>query len=380
MSLSNTNSTASGSYQEMDVIQAEVGIEVNAEEQNLEAKIAAVTLNCDICKKFSTSSFRVYSAHVKKHQQDNDFVVDIALKKQVRSGRVRRKHNIGSRSKKFRLHSTNLTLNAQLSNSQLVLPKTAKLVCPHCKFTADKFSNLSIHVKRKHTNLIQPQSFMCQRCHFSAASRQLLQAHLNELSHYERKCQICNEAFEGNSQYLDHLGLHFSGISVSPIKCSGTENVESKKVSSLHDALKEAALLESEVRTNAASWFFSKGKSRSLPLVQDISPSVFNSSLTSRICSAPSSKTTMMEESDVKMDMQPSVLGAATETEMCIDSVTCNVETQTEGATTGQHGFRKFDTLINSNHPLLVLFFDNIFGRKELTFSHTNFGGILKST
>ena len=324
-------------HQEMDVI--EIGpASTQSVEQQMQAKLAAAKLNCQICGKFSTFSFRTFQSHIRRHQQANEIGPESIHRKLVRSGRVRRKYSVSSRAKRFRLHLTNMSLNAQLNNVQTTSTRSMALVCPHCKFTADKFSNLSIHVKRKHTNLVQTQVFLCTKCHFSAPSRRALQSHLLQMNHYERQCQICNEVFEGNPQYLDHLSLHFSGISVSPVKEQTSEQSSgfnsAAHVSSLHDALKEAALLETEVASN--SHFSSRGKSRSLPLVEDVQRPVFSKSVIAKLCGTNGTTSSKSfsdgkptDDREVTMETQ-ACASAAVEMEMCIDSVACNAETQTE--------------------------------------------------
>ena len=177
------------------------------------ARFAQALLVCQICKKFTTFSYKGFQSHMRKQHAGSIPGESVIGSRRSATGRIKRKLFINS--KKSRPHQKNL--NSTIPRSYLPISESSTstsaangMKCPHCNFRANKVSNLSIHIKRKHSDEVSPHKFHCTKCSLNTASRSLFQKHLLESKHFDQKCQICLEVFAEIPPYLDHLSQHYN--------------------------------------------------------------------------------------------------------------------------------------------------------------------------
>ena len=175
------------------------------------AKFAQALLVCQICKKFTTFSYKGFQSHMRKQHSNSVSSESFVGTRRSTTGRIKRKLFINS--KKSRPHQKNLNstvVRSYLPASDNSTSTGVGIKCPHCTFRANKISNLSIHIKRKHSDEMSPHKFHCAKCSLNTASRSLFQKHLLESNHFDQKCHICLEVFAEIPPYLDHLSQHYN--------------------------------------------------------------------------------------------------------------------------------------------------------------------------
>lgn len=211
------------------------------------ARFAQALLVCQVCKKFTTFSYKGFQSHMRKQHAGCSMPGDIAIgSRRPVTGRIKRKLFINS--KKSRPHQK--TVNPTVARSHLALSESCSsgasgIKCPHCIFRANKLSNLSIHIKRKHSHEVSPHKFHCAKCSLNTASRGLFQKHLLESNHFDQKCHICLEVFAEIPPYLDHLSQHYNlSPRSSMVQLNNDKTLSENAVKSLHEALQETVLIE----------------------------------------------------------------------------------------------------------------------------------------